>query len=633
MSLTIWRIDDLMKVMIKMLLLTCCLFLCPPVSAEASGSLAGGIVTEIPRQMFLTKLPATEFDVGSDPAQLDELTSLLDRYTIIVTCGGETYELPMELSWNRDGIDFLTPGSYQLIGTILAPDGCTFADGVLTRIVMPIVIKAHNAIQTSTLDMLHNAAPLLVGNMLCTGSYDSLRETEEFLKGFIQAMGAYNANGDSAPLELDHFDDSRVILDTPGEYTIEAHLRLPAEFDDIYTLDPAISVLHIPVRVSDPENFNIWMSHSTATFFYVKFLPRASQTIRIFRTQSASPLNRTQLKQATWTLCDTLSGLQTAFSVPRPLPSDTYFYFYLDDGTSCSDYLCIVDDGRDGISFSFEGGRDGGDAIGPSPSIPQISKPPFGSEGEPTPSDPSTEPAPAETEHPSETEPVLAADSIITAAPLTDRIFSDISADITGKLLLTMMEKGSGTARISNDGITATLDQEALFPYSIREDSEIKVTLSFIGDNQFVLNLTIDETAVQEAAGTKIMVPYGLQEEGATPYLVDQDNQEIPADAYDPDLQVASFTVEKCGTYTIRERGTAVTVSAGEISSEGASAGEISSEGTFAGETSSTEISAGKSMRALSQKTASSEAMLGITFAAAMSAVLGFFFYKKRIRR
>lgn len=628
----------MMKPIIKMLFFIFFLSLCLPISAEGSDSLEGGIVTEIPRQMFLTNLPSTVFDAGSDPAQLDELISLLDGYTIIVTCGGETYELPMELSWNRDEIDFQTPGSYRLTGTILAPDGCTFADGVLTQLVMPIIIEESLSVETRTLTMLHNAAPLLVGNMLCTGSYESLKESEAFWKGFIQSIGAYNEYGDSAPLELDHLDDSRVILDTPGEYTIDFFLRLPAEYDGIYTLDPDISVLHMPIRVSDPERFDIWMSHATSLYFILHFLPRASETVRIFCTQSPSSLTWEELQQASWSLYDTTNGSAGCYSIPRPLTWYTYYYFYFEDETDRSNVLCIVDDGKEGISFSFEGNRDGGDAIGPPLTIPQITKPPFSSGDDPAPIEPSTEPStkpstdPAETEtqHPSDTEPVLAADSTVTAIPPSGGVSSDITEDITGKMLLKMMEKGGGTARISNDGITATLKQESLSSYPIKENSEIKVTISSISDNQFILKLTVDGTAVQEVENTKIMIPYEMKETGATLYLVGQDQKEIPADSYDPALHVASFTVGKCGTYTIIEKGAAASAdaSAETFSEESSSAETVSETGVLSEVPEPVCTPAPDTPGKPSLTTILIISSVGVILAA-----LGFFLFKKRMRR
>jgi len=625
-----------MKRMIKMLFLVCCLLLlCLPVSARASGSLAGGIVTEIPRQMFMTNLPTSVFDAGSDPAQLDELTSLLDGFTIIVTCGGKTYELPMELSWNRDAVNFQIPGSYKLIGTILAPDGCTFADGVLTQLVMPIRIEEPLSEKSRTLTMLHNAGPLLVGNMLCTGSYDSLKEAEEFWKGLLQSAGAYNDYGDSAPLELDHFDNSRVLLDTPGEYTVDAFLRLPREYDGIYTLDPAISVLHIPIRISDPKRFDIWTSHTTSTRFILRFLPRSSGIIRIFCMQSPSSLTLEELKSASWSLYDTIDSALGGYDVLRPLPRDTYFYFYFEDEADRSNVLCILDDGKEGISYSIDGNRDGGDAIGPSLKPPQIANPPVSSGSEPAPGEASTEPAQStalaepENGQPSVTDPVLAADSTVTAAPLSDGalldITEDMTTDITGKILLSMMEKGDGTVRVSNDGITATLSQESLSSYPIKEDSEIKVTISFISDNQFVLQLTVDGTAVQELENTKIMVPYKIQEPEATLYLVGKDQKEIPADSYDSALHVASFTVGKCGAYTIMEKEPAIAASrdsSTELSSEPSSEADAASE-----EETTCTLSPEPPEKSLST------AIWSIISVTVILTVLVVFFFKKRMRR
>lgn len=625
-----------MKPRIKMLLLIFCLFLCLPVSAESAGGLAGGVVTEIPGQEFMTNLPSSVFDAGSDPAQLDELTSLLDGFTIIVTCGGETHELPMELSWNLDAVNFQTPGSYRLVGTILPPDGCTFADGVLTRIIMPIVIEERHSVETRTLTMLHNAAPLLVGNMLCTGSYESLKELEEFWKGFIQSIGAYNEYGDSAPLELDHLDDSGVLLDTPGEYTIDFFLRLPEEYDGIYVLDPAISVLHMPIRISDPERFDIWISHATSLYFILHFLPRTSGDVRIFCTQSPSSLTWEELKQTSWSLYDTVDGHSGCFRVSRPLPRNTYFYFYFEDETDRSNILCVVDDGKEGISFSFEGNRDGGDAIGPPLTLPQISKPPGSSTDEPdsgeasakpapdgTSAEPAQPTAPAETEapHPSETEPALAADSTVTAAPLADGDFSDVTEEIIGKLFLEMMEKGGGSARISHDGITATLKQESLSSYPVKEDSEIKVTISFISENQFVLQLTVDGTAVQEVENTKVMVPYEMQEAGASLFLITQDQKEIPADSYDSALHVASFTVEKCGTYTIKEKAPGILTSA-DPSAEPASEAD-----TLVKEEPAPALPSDPSEKSFNTT------ILKIISVGVILTALGLFFIKKRMRR
>lgn len=542
-----------MKSIRKIFPLIFCLLTCFPASAAESDCFFGGIVTEIPGQRFLANLPAVEFDAGSDPEQLAEVTALVKDYTMTVTCRDEAYELPLKLSWNLDAVNFEIPGTYQLIGDILVPDGCTFAEGVLSQITIPIHIQELPPTEIRTLTTLHNASSLLAGAMLPTGSRDSLKELEQFWIYLLPSIAACNDYGDFAYVQLDFLDDSAVLLDTPGEYTVDFFLRLPDEYAGIYVLDPSISVVHIPIRISGPESFDIWMSRTTSFFFILKFLPRAAETIRIFHTESLSLLSEAELRQMPWALYDTTSGSSGFFALPRPLTLNTYHYFYLDDGISHSNILCLMDNGQEGLVYPLKGDRDGGDAVGAIPPTPEI------------PNDPNvslTKPGTANGQDTSASEPETtdrqdaSASEPETTAKVSGGLSSDSTIKLTGKTFLTMMQKGNQTARISNDGITATLRQDSLSSCHIKEDSEIRAEVSFISDSEFTLQLTIDDNNVKEIENTKIMVPCKMADTASVPYLIGQGQMEIPADSYDSDLNVASFTINQCGAYTLKEKKT-----------------------------------------------------------------------------
>lgn len=572
------------------------LYLCLAFSriAAASEELTGGIITQIPRQRFLTNLPSTEFEAGTDPEQLEELVSLLDSYTIIVTCGEETYELPMELSWNRSEVDFNTPGTYQFTGTILPPKGCTFADGVLQQIVMPVVIKEAAPNEIRTLDILHNNGALLAGRMLETGDQKTWNQLIEDWISFIPTLGAENKYGDYARLEPELFDTDNVQINLPGEYTVTIKLRLPKEYDGIFTLSPDIELVHIPIKITSPDKFEIWTSYATKDIFSVSFLPREGKVLPVYYTHSSHSLTSEELALASWKLYDSISGSQGLYRITRSLILDEYYYFYLKDGDTCSNTLCLVDNGNGSyLSFPITGDRDGGDASentlppkteetrpsdpdhetsqNPDASTSTVSEPGTNSDSEPDiDSDSISEPDMKSDPEPDSSQPANAnsdsnsdttadsnhdSDSDLQISALPAKSFSDNTETITGRTLLLMLEKGKGKARISNQGITVTLQQESLSSYEVKENDIIKVSIEFLSKNKFILYITVNGINVQELKNTQIMVPYEALGKDSELYLLGTNQKEIPADSYDSKLGVASFTVDFCGTYIIQEKG------------------------------------------------------------------------------
>lgn len=512
-----------MKPLIKRLLFLFCLCPCLTAGAGASGSFTDDTVTEVSGQQLLTTVPLSESDADSAPAQPETPAS---AEAFLTEAPAEPSPAPAESPADPPTAPAESPAE-------------------------PPTAPAESPAEPATLTMLHNDAPLLIGNLLCTGDYDELEETKLRWMYLIPSLAACNEQGAFAGLELDHIDDSRILPDTPGEYTADVFLRLPSEYDGIYVLDPAISVLHIPVKISDPQNFDLWLSHTTSSRFCLRFLPRNSDSVRIFRTESPILLSNAELSQASWTLCDTLALYQDFYAVPRPLPSDTYVYFYCEDVAARSNIICLANDENAGLCFPIEGNRDGGDAIG----FPA-----------PTPQSPTKEtelpddPPPLSTDAPPDgaTSANMPSDGASSGGVSSGGVSSaDVPSGgtitISGKTLLSMMDKNGGMARLSNDGITASLWPQAFSAHPIKEDSSIQATLAFTNAHQFALGLSIDGVPVQKLENTKILVPHPRQSEDGTLYLTDQNGKKIPADSYDASLHIASFTVGQGGSYTISE--------------------------------------------------------------------------------
>ena len=232
-----------------------------PVFAAEEPDLSGGVITSIPRQRFLENINPTHFSTATDPEELlsylQEQLQNISSLTAIVSKDGQTYETELSLSWSDFPEDVTKAGSYELTGTILPPQGCTFADGVMTSIRIPYII--HDASVKSAITSLFNIQTGITGMIFEVHDDSSWNEQRDLLHSFLAtAVCGLTADGRSAKLVLDQFDDHSVNINVPGEYEILISYSLADSCQNQFTLPDDLKTWHIPVKVSDPSVYELW---------------------------------------------------------------------------------------------------------------------------------------------------------------------------------------------------------------------------------------------------------------------------------------------------------------------------------------------------------------------------------------
>ena len=72
--------------------------------------------------------------------------------------------------------------------------------------------------------------------------------------GFVTGYTEY---GDEAVLILESLDISDVNINAEGEYTVTAMFALDDEYNNKFFISDELRTIKIPVRISNPDNFEI----------------------------------------------------------------------------------------------------------------------------------------------------------------------------------------------------------------------------------------------------------------------------------------------------------------------------------------------------------------------------------------
>ena len=364
-----------------------------PVFAAEEPDLSGGVITSIPRQRFLENINPTHFSTAADPkdllSYLQEQLQNISSLTAIVSKDGQTYETELSLSWSGLPEDVTKAGSYELTGTILPPQGCTFADGVMTSIRIPYII--HDASVKSAIASLFNIQTGITGMIFEVHDDSSWNEQRDLLHSFLAtAVCGLTADGQKAELVLDQFDDHSVNINVPGEYEILISYSLADSCQDRFTLPDGLKTWHIPVKVSDPSVYELWTLKVDNSTFYVTSLTKPTSDAKLFWLKSESKLTEEELNTQNWEVFPdpddgtTLNPYLSDFQISRALLTrGIYHYFQVVSSTQRSTILMIQDNGEEYNYENTGGDRDGsssddapsGSLVQPAPAAPAPVRP------------------------------------------------------------------------------------------------------------------------------------------------------------------------------------------------------------------------------------------------------------------
>ena len=562
-----------------------------PVFAAEEPDLSGGVITSIPRQRFLENINPTHFYTAADPkdllSYLQEQLQNISSLTAIVSKDGQTYETELSLSWSDFPEDVTKAGSYELTGTILPPQGCTFADGVMTSIRIPYII--HDASVKSAITSLFNIQTGITGMIFEVHDDSSWTEQRDLLHSFLAtAVYGLTADGRKAELVLDQFDDHSVNINVPGEYEILISYSLADSCQDHFTFPDDLKTWHIPVKISDPSVYELWTLKVDNSAFYVTSLTKPASDAKLFWLKSETKLSQEELTTQNWEVFPdpddgaTLNPYLSDFQISRTLLTrGIYHYFQVVSSTQRSTILMIQDNGEEYNYENTGGDRDGsssddapsGSLVQPAPAAPQPG--PSASEGaspgsqdasssttagssEPQGAPSSTTAAPSEAQAaPSDT---TAAPSGTTAAPSnqTDSVATEsFSADqdrLYGVRLNLMRQTSGGNALFSKHGIQLQLSSDVLDQLALTDEDSLTVLIQHPASDMILVSVSKNDEEILSIPDTKITLPWNAQDPASEFLLQDKKSDTIYTGTYDEDQKLLTFVISEPGTYYVSEQ-------------------------------------------------------------------------------
>ena len=569
-----------------------------PVFAAEEPDLSGGVITSIPRQRFLENINPTHFSTADDPkdllSYLQEQIQNISSLTAIVSKDGQTYETELSLSWSGLPEDVTKAGTYELTGAILPPQGCTFADGVMTSIRVPYII--HDASVKSAIASLFNIQTGITGMIFEVHDDSSWTEQRDLLHSFLAtAVHGLTADGQKVKLVLDQFDDHSVNINVPGEYEILISYSLADSCQNQFTLPDDLKTWHIPVKVSDPSVYELWTLKVDNSAFYVTSLTKPASDAKLFWLKSESKLTEEELNTQNWEVFPdpddgtTLNPYLSDFQISRTLLTrGIYHYFQVVSSTQRSTILMIQDNGEEYNYKNTGGDRDGsssddapsGSLVQPAPAAPAPG--PSTSEGtssgsqdasssttagssESQSASSSTTAAPSEaqaapsgtTAAPSEAQ---AAPSGTTAAPSnqTDSVATEsFSADqdrLYGVRLNLMRQTSGGNALFSKHGIQLQLSSDVLDQLALSDEDFLTVSIQHPASDMILVSVSKNDEEILSIPDTKITVPWNAQDPASDFLLQNKKSDTIYTGAYDEEQKLLTFIISEPGTYYVSEQ-------------------------------------------------------------------------------
>ena len=478
-------------------------------------------------------------------------------------------------------------GSYELTGTILPPQGCTFADGVMTSIRIPYII--HDASVKSAITSLFNIQTGITGMIFEVHDDSSWTEQRDLLHSFLAtAVYGLTADGRKAELVLDQFDDHSVNINVPGEYEILISYSLADSCQNKFTFPDDLKTWHIPVKVSDPSVYELWTLKVDNSAFYVTSLTKPASDAKLFWLKSESKLSQEELDTQNWEVFPdpddgtTLNPYLSDFKISRTLLTrGIYHYFQVVSSTQRSTILMIQDNGEEYNYENTGGDRDGsssddapsGSLVQPAPAAPQPG--PSASEGaspgsqdasssttagssEPQGAPSSTTAAPSEAQAaPSDT---TAAPSGTTAAPSnqTDSVATEsFSADqdrLYGVRLNLMRQTSGGNALFSKHGIQLQLSSDVLDQLALTDEDSLTVLIQHPASDMILVSVSKNDEEILSIPDTKITLPWNAQDPASEFLLQDKKSDTIYTGTYDEDQKLLTFVISEPGTYYVSEQ-------------------------------------------------------------------------------
>ena len=324
-----------------------------------------GVITNISNSSILANLPEETVKQGYDINDFSYLIEVIEQQEMTVCNGGKNYTVPIEIEWSFDNADTSQLGYREIVGKIIPPEGCTFADGVIDTVIIPFTVIPDSDSPVEITDIF-NYQLIKSGVMLAVGDEGCWNETVEYWYDFLGFVTGYTEYGDEAVLILESLDISDVNINAEGEYTVTAMFALDDEYNNKFFISDELRTIKIPVRISNPDNFEIQIIGQDLSCFMGVYLHNQDSEVQIYYVESENELMHNKLTEYTALPADENlavagGGIFRIFN--NSLNYYSHYYFYLECGEERSNYIHIYYEENNIIVSEFTGGdRDGGDA-------------------------------------------------------------------------------------------------------------------------------------------------------------------------------------------------------------------------------------------------------------------------------
>ena len=125
-------------------------------------------------------------------------------------------------------------------------------------------------------------------------------------------------------------------------------------------------------------------------------------------------------------------------------------------------------------------------------------------------------------------------------------------------LIQRLLESGSGSLRISEDGLLVIFPDNILSELSLEDSDLLNVRLQWISDTSFDLQLLINGSSIDHIPAVTLMVPYQPSAAESSADLLNESGETVSKGVCDPETGIWTFQIRETGTFTIQEQSAAL---------------------------------------------------------------------------
>lgn len=511
-----------------------------------------GVITNISNSSILANIPEETVKQGYDINDFSYLIEVIEQQEMTVCNGGKNYTVPIEIQWSFDNADTSQLGYREIVGKIIPPEGCTFADGVIDTVIIPFTVIPDSDSPVEITDIF-NYQLIKSGVMLAVGDEGCWNETVEYWYDFLGFVTGYTEYGDEAGLILESLDISDVNINAEGEYTVTAMFALDDEYNNKFFISDELRTIKIPVIISNPDNFEIQIIGQDLSCFMGVYLHNQDSEVQIYYVESENELMHNKLTEYTALPADENlavagGGIFRIFSYS--LNSYSHYYFYLECGEERSNYIHIYYDENNINVSEFTGGdRDGGDA-GPNP-LPDYTLPYRDDESA---QDNSSKDENKKTDFENTTHNYAESQTEIYDDNNDEGYdnFTEIvtkTKDIISGYRLNLLLQNNDYAVFSKGGITVQIPRNTIEKLNVSDNDRFSVEIIKTDENTVTVTIFFNNSEITLIEGMKIIAPFDYESGNIT--VKEVNNGKVINSTYDKASNTVSFLTGKTGTFKI----------------------------------------------------------------------------------